>query len=652
MRGAGATAPTMHRPRMPTAALAHRPVPWIAALLVAVSGAAAEVQGPTIIENRCLACHGPATHQGALDLSTRATALEGGTRGPALAPGDASGSLLLARVLADEMPPGSPLQTAEKETLRQWIAGGAEWLGRISEKRAGLDWWSLQPLAETPPPSAPEIPPEWRGTPVDRWILAGLQAHGLTPAPEVDRRTLIRRLSFDLLGLPPAPEEVEAFVRDRSPEAYERLVDRLLASPHYGERWGRHWLDLVRFAESEGFERDWLREHAWPYRDYVIQSFNEDKSYLRFAREQLAGDVLEPVTHAGIAATGFLTFGPLDAVGLTSAVARERAAVREDHLEELLGVVGQTFLGLTVNCARCHDHKFDPIPQTEYYRMKAAFQAIWPPTLPNTTGGMPVFVPHGRPWLTPAEQRASEEGIGRIRSRLEYLDAEIGKRYRSVRPKDEPSAVPRPRARWTFDTDGRADSSDLHLRFEGSVDVGGGRLRLTSEAVVEGDQAPAAGEDDDDPKIAVSPLLCREIRAKTLEAWLWVRGVPEKSVTLMELRGQSGFRGASVDGIEFVAGESPHWENYSIGRFRSQDPGGEPEQLELDTRIHVAIRYEADGTIAIFRNGGGLRRAVSTGRRHASGAAAGLRSRRRGDSVPRIAAFRDRGSTAIRCRAH
>ena len=157
---------------------------------------------------------------------------------------------------------------------------------------------------------------------------------------------MIRRLTFDLLGLPPTPEEIEAFVADRRADAYERLVDRLLSSPHYGERWARHWLDVVRFSESEGFERDWLRDHAWAYRDYVIRSFNQDKPYTQFAKEQIAGDVLPPVTRDGITATGLLVLGPFDAVGLTSAVPRERAMVREDQLEEMLGVVSQTFLGI------------------------------------------------------------------------------------------------------------------------------------------------------------------------------------------------------------------------------------------------------------------------------------------------------------------
>ena len=322
---------------------------------------AADISPTTILELRCLACLGPTTQMGGLNLSTREGALRGGGRGSAVIPGDPEKSLLLTRLIKDEMPPGEPLPAAQKDALRAWIAEGAHWSGQTSANRAGLDWWSLQPLREAPSPEVSGIPREWRTSLVDRWVYSKLQEGALRPAPSADKRTLIRRVGFDLLGLPPNPDEVEAFVHDERPDAYEKLVDRLLASPHYGEHWARHWLDIVRFAESEGFERDLVREHAWPYRDYVIRSFNTDKSYLRFAREQLAGDVLEAVTRDGIIATSLLTLGPTDAVGLTSAVPAQRAGVREEQLEELVGVVSQTFLGLTVNCARCHDHKFDPI---------------------------------------------------------------------------------------------------------------------------------------------------------------------------------------------------------------------------------------------------------------------------------------------------
>jgi hypothetical protein len=213
-------------------------------------------------------------------------------------------------------------------------------------------------------------------SPIDAFVLARLDRAGLSPAPPADRLTLIRRATFDLLGLPPSPEEIDAFLADDSPAAYEKLIDRLLASPHYGERWGRHWLDVARFCESNGFEHDKIRDHSWRYRDYVIGSLNTDRPYDEFVRQQIAGDVLEPVTRDGVAATGFLVGGPWDEANQLQKSATMRQRAREEELEDMIAAVGQVFLGLTVNCARCHDHKFDPIRQRDYYRIKAALEGV------------------------------------------------------------------------------------------------------------------------------------------------------------------------------------------------------------------------------------------------------------------------------------
>ena len=556
--------------------------------------------GHEVLQARCLQCHGASTRMGGLDLSTRASALAGGARGPALSPSNPSGSLLLARVEAGEMPPSSPLPTEDVEALRTWIASGAAWTVTLSERRAGPGWWSLQPVRRSEPGALESAPAEWRGSPIDQWVLAALHEAGLKPAPEASRRELVRRLAFSLTGLPPDPAEVEAFLADRRPDAYERLVDRFLASPHYGERWGRRWLDLVRFAESEGFERDLPRDHAWPYRDYVIRSFNSDKPYLQFAREQIAGDVMEDATREAVVATTMLTLGPVDAVGLTSAIESERTLVREDQLEEMLGTVAQTFLGLTVNCARCHDHKFDPILQEEYYRMKAAFEGVWPPTRPVPEAGLDELFPHGRPLLSLQEEVEREQQVSRIKRRMEVIDEELGHLYRSARPERTHQDAPQPFARWTFDTDGRADGAPLHLRMVRAARIERGALGLgpaaDSSSDSEMESAPETG-------FAVSRKLAADIRAKTLEAWLLVRSVPEKSQNVMEIRGLSGYRGASVDGIQYVKGDSPRWENFSIGRFRSMDVGGEAESLEPGQSIQVAISYGSDGAIAVFRNG-------------------------------------------------
>jgi hypothetical protein len=237
-------------------------------------------------------------------------------------------------------------------------------------------WWSLAPIQRPPIPQV--VHQDWVRTPIDGFILAALEAKGLIPAPEADRATLIRRLSFDLLGLPPTPAELAAFVNDASPNAYEKLVERLLASPHYGERWGRRWLDVAHYGDTHGYDKDKRRDHAWPYRDYVIRSFNADKRFDRFVLEQLAGDVLFPNDPDGIVATGFIAAGPWDFVGHVElregTVDKEKTRLldRDDMVASTMG----TFASLTVHCARCHDHKFDPIPRRDYYRLQAVFAGV------------------------------------------------------------------------------------------------------------------------------------------------------------------------------------------------------------------------------------------------------------------------------------
>ena len=383
-------------------------------------------------------------------------------------------------------------------------------------------------------------------------------------------------MTFDLTGLPPTPVEIDQFIGDARPDAYERLLDRLLASPHYGEHWARHWLDVVRYSESEGFERDWLRDHVWPYRDYVIRSFNQDKPYAQFVREQIAGDVIEPAARDGLIATGLLVMGPTDAVGLTSAVPQERAAVREDQLEEMLGVVSQTFLGLTVNCARCHDHKFDPIPQRDYYRMKAIFEGVWQPTVGDELKA------DGRPLLTSAEREARESRIAAIRRRIQETEAKLGDLDRRARPKRTATAAV-PVAQWTLDTDARDDFGTLHAAVPAPAELRNGRLLPGATLVTE--------------------PLDFDLRERTLEVWIHVSAVPEKGQTLLKIRNRSGFRGAATDGIHFVGGKTQRWENASTVNFRTEDVGGPAEDTPVGGRIHLAIAYATDGEIRLYRNG-------------------------------------------------
>ena len=334
----------------------------LAALLLTASLPAAEGidfdrQVAPLLVQHCIDCHGGPKPKGGLDLGRRGTALAGGKGGPVLVPGKPEESRLWRRVAAGEMPPKKPLAAAERQLLRDWIAAGAGWgtdpidpFQVTTARRAGYDWWALQPVRRPAPP--PVLDTAWVRNAIDNFVLSRLEARGLHPAPEADRRTLIRRLSFDLLGLPPAPEDVAAFIADAAPDAYERLVERTLASPQYGERWARHWLDVARFGESNGFEFDEFRGNAWPYRDWVVESLNRDLPYDEFVRLQLAGDVLRPDDPDAVRATGFLVAGSYDTVGQTQQSQAMRRVVRQDELEDLAGTVGQTFLALTVNCAR------------------------------------------------------------------------------------------------------------------------------------------------------------------------------------------------------------------------------------------------------------------------------------------------------------
>lgn len=312
----------------------------------------------------CLDCHTGSDAKGKLDLSREKTARAGGkSREPGVVPGKPDASEVWKRVAAGDMPPKKPLAAADQAVLKAWIEGGAKWgtdpidpLAYTSKTRAGRDWWALQPL---------KLDREAKAGAIDEFIAAALKEQGLTPSPPADRRTLIRRLKFDLLGLPPTPEEVDAFVKDTSPDAYEKRVNAFLASPQYGERWARHWLDVVRFADSHGFETNTVRANAWHYRDWVIQALNADMPYTQFVTEQIAGDS---------AATGFLVAGAWDAVKSPDPVLT--ANQRADELHDIVSTVGSAFLGLTVGCARCHPHKFDPIAQHDYYRLKAAFAGV------------------------------------------------------------------------------------------------------------------------------------------------------------------------------------------------------------------------------------------------------------------------------------
>ena len=317
-----------------------------------------------ILEQRCVQCHGDKQQLSGLRVDSREALLQGGSRGPSLEPGNAAASLLyrhVAGMAEPRMPFGSTLNTEEIAALERWINAGAPWEIAAEEAHEGKVWWAFKNPERHGPPAG-------EAHPIDAFLAARLSEDGVERAPRADPRTLVRRAYLDLVGLLPPPAVVAAFEKDPSKEAFSRLANELLDSPRYGERWGRHWLDAVRYADSSGYEHDYDQPHAWRYRDYVIRAFNEDKPYDRFVHEQLAGDEVEDPSFDALIATGMLRIGP-------RVLFREKdnPQYRYNYLDDIIATTGRVFLGLTVDCARCHDHKFDAISQMDYYRTMAVF---------------------------------------------------------------------------------------------------------------------------------------------------------------------------------------------------------------------------------------------------------------------------------------
>jgi hypothetical protein len=356
-----------------------------------------EKQVHPILKARCLKCHGGEEKiRGGLMLTGRSAVLKGGDQGPAVSLAEPAESLLLQAINYDglEMPPSGKLPKAEIEVLTRWVAQGLAWTpgGAAGEDKPkggpsrvddeASNYWAWRPLRTATVPQVKNA--NKVQNPIDAFLLAKLEPEGLALSPPADRVTLIRRAFYDLIGLPPTPEEVDAFAADRREDAYERLIDGLLARPQYGEKWGRHWLDLVRFAETHGYERDSVKPFAWRYRDYVIDSFNRDKPYDQFLREQLAGDELDVVTSETLIATGYYRLGIWDDEPA------DRLLAKYDVLDGIVSTTGQVMLGMTVGCARCHDHKKDPIPQRDYYRLLALFRDVTDMNVKNTRNFMTV----------------------------------------------------------------------------------------------------------------------------------------------------------------------------------------------------------------------------------------------------------------------
>lgn len=378
---------------------------------------------PLLFTN-CFSCHGPTLQSGSLRLDSRKALLRGGASGPAVTVGEPGKSALIRAIHYDgkiKMPPTGKLKPAEIAALTEWVAMGAPW----PETKAGpttappstyvitpaqQKFWSFVPVRK---PALPKVRnTAWVKSPIDRFILAKIEARGLTPAPPADKRTLLRRVYFDLIGLPPTPAEVAAFLADRAPNAFAKVVDRLLASPHYGERWGRRWLDVARYADSNGLDENLAFGAAYLYRDYVVAAFNKDKPYDQFVREQIAGDLL-PASDAAtrnerLTATGFLSLGP------KVLAEPDKPKLVMDIVDEQIEVTSKAFLGLTVACARCHNHKFDPIPTKDYYALAGIFKSTR--TMENINGVARIYE---RPLMTPALEAQLKEFEARLKTAQE-----------------------------------------------------------------------------------------------------------------------------------------------------------------------------------------------------------------------------------------
>jgi len=436
-------------------------------------------------------------------------------------------------------------------------------LPTFGDQRGDESWWSLQPVVRPETPAVTDV--NWVRNPIDHFILAGLEAAGLKPGPEADAPTLARRLHFDLIGLPPEP-------------GLEMNADALLASPHYGERWARHWLDVARFGESQGFEYDQLREHAWPYRDWVINAFNDDMPYDRFARLQIAGDVLEPGNPEAITATGFLVCGAFD--GLKPNGDKQRKILRQDEMEDLVGTVAQSFLGLTVHCARCHDHKFDAITQKEYYQMASALAGVTRGDREVPAGGDP---------------KALKKALKTVAAKFAETDQGIRRQLLASDKRSAPVGEPAiPISRWTFDVDLRDEIGSAHGEAKGGAHLADGILHLD-------------GKDD----YVITARLPKELNAKTLEVWVKLDNLDQRGGSAITVQNVDG---GQFDAIVFGEREPRRWMAGSNGYTRSKSFDGSEESEAQNGFVHIAMTYAEDGTITAYRNGKPYGKAYRTGR--------------------------------------
>jgi hypothetical protein len=558
---------------------------WISALLVSVAwservGFAGEGEIHALLAGRCLECHSGGVPQGGLDLSSSSGLAKGSDSGSVWELGQGLKSTLWRVVESGEMPPKAKLTEDEKKVLQSWIESDAplpetpiDRFKITSAYRAGYDWWALRPLASARDPHWGEDP--WVRNEIDGYVLDGLRARGLNPNGPATARSLLRRVHLDLTGLPPSYDEVVAFEQDPSDAAYRAIVERLLASPAYGERWARHWLDVVRFGESDGFERNYPRPNGWHYRDWVIRALNDDVAYDDFVRMQIAGDGIEP-NESGYAAASFLVAGIHNTVVGSSD--RMKRIARQDELEEKVGTLSQAFLGLTAQCARCHEHKYDPISMESYYQLAAAIQGV----------------DHGeRESRDPQiEQRERE----RMQARQVWSDQAMQldqcalqlAAQRDAAPVERPIAPTAtgatPMAAWNFELPNDQRWTDT---------VGGLRAQFHGNQVDD----PRGLVLDGQSYLASDPIPI-DVGAKTLTAWVTVDPLDQAGGGVVSLQ---TLNGATFDAIVYGEREPAQWMAGSDGFSRTQSFQGPAESVSGP--VHLAIRYESDGTITAFRNG-------------------------------------------------
>ena len=587
-----------------------------------------------VLVSECQECHGPEKQKGGLRVDSRAGLLRGGESGPALVPGDVSGSRLIAAVRHERselaMPKDRPkLPESVVADLATWIDQGATdprdtpsagsapsataWESTFVSRS---DWWSFKPVRDFPVPKVRNA--DGSPQPVDRFLRAKMEARGLEPAPATDRRTLLRRVSFVLTGLPPTPEEARAFEEDSSSEAYPRVVDRLMASPRFGEQWARHWMDLMRFAETHGSEGDPDIPNAWRYRDYLIRAFNDDVPWDRLIREHLAGDLLpeprwnraEGINESVLGLAHFRLvehgFNPVDTLD-------EQVKTVDSQID----VVSKAFQGLTTACARCHNHKFDPISDRDYYALAGILSSIRPTQLSiddpallrsnrvelgtlksrirthladawtRAAQGLPTVLGSRLPergGRYPIEGDAVQDRITELAARIAGIDQAGYATVLKTRGAGTPGlAGPQPLAVWTFEGDLRDSVGTLHGEPEGSAQVRNGRLVLDGQGA-----------------FVRSAPLSQPLQEKTLEAWVYPANLGQRGGGLLTVETLDG---SVFDSLVFGEMEPRRWMAGSEGFQRTRSAGGPEETSKSDRRIHVAAVYGADNRITLYRDG-------------------------------------------------